>query len=128
MDPVVHFEILMDKPERAVTFYQTVFGWNIESFPGAIPYWLTKTSETNKDGMPKKSGRINGGMYKRINKDDRCVLVVAVSDLDEYTQKITKAGGKVVMPRQEIKDMGYYMKINDTEGNVIGVFEPIMKK
>jgi hypothetical protein len=37
MARVVHFEIPADKPERAVAFYQKVFDWKIEKFPGNDP-------------------------------------------------------------------------------------------
>jgi predicted enzyme related to lactoylglutathione lyase len=40
--------------------------------------------------------------------------------------RVQAAGGKVVTPKTPIPGMGAYGRIADTEGNVIGLFEPAM--
>jgi predicted enzyme related to lactoylglutathione lyase len=40
MPRVVHFEIDAEKPERAIKFYERVFGWKIEKWKGPMEYWL----------------------------------------------------------------------------------------
>ena len=37
-----------------------------------------------------------------------------------------KLGGKIVMPKDLIKGVGLVAMIQDTEGNVIGLWKPIM--
>jgi hypothetical protein len=32
MPRVVHFEIYADNPERAIRFYETVFGWQVHKW------------------------------------------------------------------------------------------------
>jgi predicted enzyme related to lactoylglutathione lyase len=39
----IHFEIPADRPERAISFYQQVFGWQFQKWDGPMPYWLVKT-------------------------------------------------------------------------------------
>ena len=34
MNRVVHFEIQAEEPERAAKFYNKIFGWTIEKWPG----------------------------------------------------------------------------------------------
>ena len=34
----VHFEIPVDNPERALSFYQRVFGWQFQKWDGPMPY------------------------------------------------------------------------------------------
>lgn len=53
---VVHFEVYADDVERAIAFYQTVFGWKIEKVQW-MDYWLITTGE----GEPG----IDGGLNKR---------------------------------------------------------------
>src|SRR5439155_2181220 len=47
MSRVIHFEIPASDPERASAFYQKVFGWKIEKWPGPMEYWLVTTSRGN---------------------------------------------------------------------------------
>ena len=49
-----HFEIHAEQPERAIIFYQAMFGWEFTSWAGPMPYRLIKTGE----GEPG----INGGV------------------------------------------------------------------
>jgi predicted enzyme related to lactoylglutathione lyase len=55
------------------------------------------------------------------------VLVIDVPSLEASLKKIQKAGGKVIMPKQKVMDMGWYARVTDTEGNVIGIWENIKK-
>ena len=72
MPRVVHFEIHAGDPERAVNFYQTLFGWNFQKWEGPMPYWLITTGPDDQRG-------INGGLVQRQGKIDRaggdCVRV-----------------------------------------------------
>ena len=63
-NPVVHFEIYADDPDKLVQFYSSLFDWSIERMPG-MDYRLIKTVETNAKGMPSQAGGINGGILKR---------------------------------------------------------------
>lgn len=127
MDKVVHFEIPADDVNRAVKFYKDIFGWNINKteMPN-MEYYIVHTVETDKKGMPKSAGAINGGLMKRY-KETQPVLVINVSSVDEYLKKIKKSGGKVVQEKMTVGDMGLYARVLDTEGNLIGIWENIKK-
>ena len=58
MSRVVHFEIPADDPERAINFYEKVFGWRFEKWEGPIEYWLVKTGPEDQPG-------IDGGLTRR---------------------------------------------------------------
>jgi predicted enzyme related to lactoylglutathione lyase len=125
MDSVVHFEIPADKPERASKFYSEAFGWNFMKWDGPMPYWMVGTTETDQTTMaPKKPGAINGGMGKREGPLKSIVVTVSVADIDKALQKIEKAGGKTVAKKQAIGDMGFSAYFKDSEGNVVGLFQP----
>ncbi len=126
MDKVVHFEIPVDQLERAKKFYKSIFGWDLNDVPGE-DYTIIKTVATDERNMPKESGAINGGMMKRKVKGETLVIVIDVPSLDDYVNKITKAGGKVVLPKEKVMDIGLYARVTDTEGNVIGIWESIRK-
>ena len=116
MSRVVHFEIPMDNPERAIGFYQSIFGWEIDKWDGPEDYWLVKTGEEGKAG-------INGGLMRRQQLDQGVCNTIGVGSVDEYAQKVEGAGGQVVVPRMAIPRVGYLIYCQDTEGNVFGLFE-----
>ena len=62
---VTHFEIPVDKMERAKKFYFDAFGWMIRSVPGATPgqdYVMAGTAQSDERGMVQEKGAINGGI------------------------------------------------------------------
>ncbi len=120
----VHFEIPTDDLERAKRFYGEIFGWQLNQMgPEFGNYVLASTVETDENQMPKESGAINGGLMGRSDKVKSPVLVMDVPNVEEHIRKIEAAGGKLVEGPMDIPGMGKYAYVNDTEGNVIGIFE-----
>lgn len=64
-NPVAHFELYGDNPEKLGEFYKGVFGWEIKDsgVPGQ-PYWLIRTVPVNEKSAPTQPGGINGGLMK----------------------------------------------------------------
>ena len=48
--------------------------------------------------------------------------------MDEFIDKITRAGGKVVQSKMEIPQVGFFASAMDTEGNLFGIMEPLAGK
>lgn len=124
MDKVVHFEIPVDDLTRAKKFYQKVFGWEINDIP-QMEYSTVTTVKTDEKNMPKEPGAINGGMLARDDTGKSPVLVIDVQSVDAYLKKIESAGGKVVLPKIKVGDMGLYARIRDTEGNILGIWQEL---
>ena len=81
--------------QAAKTFYAKLFGWNVNEFPMG-------PGETYS--VFQLNGRDTGGGYT-LRKDQRdqgvpphWMLFIAVQDAESTVAKVTKAGGKVVMP------------------------------
>jgi len=123
MDSVTHFDIPAEDVERAKAFYAKAFGWQINQVPN-MDYFMISTTDSDEKGMPKNPGAINGGMFKKTGKPDEFYsITVDVPSVDASIKKVEEAGGKVVMPKQEVGDFGYHAKVKDTEGNAIGLWE-----
>jgi predicted enzyme related to lactoylglutathione lyase len=116
MPRVIHFEFAADNPERAAKFYSEVFGWESAKWGGPMDYWLVKTGA---DGPG-----IDGGILRYQDKMPRTINSVEVKSVDEYMEKATRSGGKVAKPKMAIPGVGYQAYFLDTEGNVVGVFQP----
>jgi len=118
MPRVIHFELSADDPERAVKFYDEVFGWKTQKWDGPQSYWLLATGE----GGPG----IDGGLMKRSDNplpQTSATNTIDVPSVDDYAQKITEHGGKVRIPKGAVPGIGYIAYCEDTEGNVFGIMQ-----
>lgn len=127
MNRVVHFEILADEPERAITFYTEVFGWEIEKWDSPVmEYWMVMTAQRDST-----EPGISGGLMRRPRPlgEKMCgsnafVCTMQVKNYDEIAKKIEAAGGKVAMPKFALPGMAWQGYFLDTEGNTFGIHEP----
>jgi len=118
---VIHFELQADNIERAKEFYHKLFGWKIEQImtakEGGMDYWGVTTGADGTLG-------INGGLYKRpddnkLNTYDCTILVV---DIDQAIKDVKANGGKVLMEKSEMPDVGF-ARCLDSEGNIFGLMQ-----
>ena len=50
---------------------------------------------------------------------------VRAQNIDDKIKQVEAVGGKVITPKNKVMDMGWYAKVEDTEGNVVGIWENI---
>jgi predicted enzyme related to lactoylglutathione lyase len=125
---IIHFEIQAINVESLKTFYETVLGWKIikSQLPG-MEYWLIQTVPTDEKGMLQRPG-VNGGIYQRspewsgVNQ----VNYISVENIDQYIAKVTAAGGKILIAKQQIPTVGSIAIASDPEGNAFGLIQPEM--
>ena len=110
---IIHFEIPADDLGRAKKFYQKALGWKITD-PWKMDYLMVETKQKGEDG-------INGGMMPRKNPGQPFMNYISVKSIEDSCEKVQKAGGVVVLPKQEIgSGMGWIAAFKDTEGNMMG--------
>ena len=112
----VHFEIPAEDPERAIRFYQTVFGWKFQKWEGPMPYWMVITGEPDEPG-------INGGLLPRQHENQPPVNTVGVKNLDESIASVTSNGGTIAVPKMAIPGIGWLAYCLDTEGIMFGMMQ-----
>ena len=123
MASVVHFEIPVDDPERAHAFYRAAFGWRIDAMPD-MGYALVGTTPADDQGRPAEPGAVNGGMLQRSETVPTVVVTVGVDDIDAALATVESAGGTTVAGRPDVAGMGWSAYDRDSEGNVIGLWQP----
>ena len=116
MPRIIHFDIPADDPARAQKFYQELFGWKFEKWDGPMEYWIAKTGDEKQPG-------INGGLAKRMPGQIGVTNTIDVDSVDEFAKKIQSKGGKVIMPKTAIPQVGYFAQCMDTEGNMFGIIQ-----
>ena len=116
MPKVIHFEIHADDPERASSFYGSVFGWHIQKWEGPEDYWLANTGGEGEPG-------IDGAIMGRLDPGTAGINYIGVDSVDDYIQKAVASGGRVIKPKVAIPGMGYAAVCADTEGNPFGLYQ-----
>jgi hypothetical protein len=118
MARVMHFEIPADDPNRAVKFYEKVFGWKIDKWEGG-DYWIVTTGEDEEPG-------INGAIMPKQEGSMVVRNTITVDSFDEYIEKIKSEGGKMLTEKTDIPGIGEFVTFQDTEGNISGLLKPSM--
>ena len=114
-NPLCHWELLVSDIEHAKAFYTSVFDWTI-SGSGMEGYWMIDAGQAP-----------GGGMMVKPPQAPACALsqYFLVENIDETLEKVTAAGGTVVMPKMEIsKEIGCWAGFTDPDGIYVGIFEP----
>jgi predicted enzyme related to lactoylglutathione lyase len=124
---IVHFEVQADDIDRAMDFYKKTFGWNITKYmseedTGTMDYWMISTGEKNTPG-------INGGMYVRTPERKIYFFdcTIEVEDIDKAIKDIKKNGGTIESEKMEMRDVGWFARAKDTEGNMFGLMQSANK-
>jgi predicted enzyme related to lactoylglutathione lyase len=110
---IVHFEIPADDAERARSFYAQLFGWKFSNPPGYSDYWMV-------DGEGMNHGI---GLMARQNPGHVPTHFIGVESVADYLAKAERLGAKVLMPRSPVPGMGWFAICQDTEGNVLGLWQ-----
>jgi predicted enzyme related to lactoylglutathione lyase len=123
---VTHFEIPVDNMDRAKKFYSEVFDWKIMEVPGeksGEEYTMVIGAKTDKEGKTVEKGAINGGMFEREKPLVHPIITIDVEDIDAALDKVKKRGGKITMKKTVMEEWGAYAYFEDSEGNVMGLWE-----
>ena len=84
---------------------------------------MAMTGPVGDNGMPSEPGFINGGMFQRQDTINVPVLTINVDSIEEALDKVEASGGKTVEAKQAVGDMGFTAYINDSEGNLVGLWQ-----
>ncbi len=103
-------ELMTTDVPGAVEFYTKLFGWNTQELQmEGMSYTLVKVGESQVGGIMAVPPQAKGmppawGVY------------VTVSDVDATARTAEKLGGKIIVPPQDIPDVGRFCVIQDPQG------------
>ena len=119
-NPIPYVEIPVADLDRAVIFYEAVFGFSLErqtvdGYPMALfPF---------ADGAPGATAALaEGEVY--VPSKQGAILYFHVDDMDAVMKRAEQAGGAILYPRKDIGELGFVGEIQDSEGNRIGLSQP----
>ncbi|HTW84708.1 MAG TPA: VOC family protein [Candidatus Sulfotelmatobacter sp.] len=116
--PITHFAINADDVERGRAFYESVFGWRFDAW-GPPDFYMIETGAKPHGSLQKRRELVPG--TKTIGFE----CSVNVPDLGATLARVRAAGGAIVMERVTIPTVGDLAFVEDTEGNVIGIMQPV---
>lgn len=119
MGRVTHFEIHVDDPERAMTFYGRLLGWTFQRW-GGIDYWLAETGPDDQPGvngaLMKRDAPLQGGIAA-------FVCTAEVDDVDATLAQVPGLGGAVEGAKLAVPGVGWHAYVRDSEGNLLGLMQ-----
>lgn len=116
-NPVVHFEIPVRDMDRAVRFYEAVFGYRLrrDVVDGYAMAFFPRV-----DGRTGASGAlVKGDVYVPAKAGP--VLYFDVADIDGTLARAVAAGVAILYPKKDIGEAGFVAEIEDSEGNRIAL-------
>lgn len=114
---ISHFEVSGLDPESLIEFYSELFGWRFEEAPEVEGYWLIQA------GGFGELRPMNGGLKRGEASGHGILLYFKVGSVDESCNKIVALGGRVIVPKREVQDMGWLAEAEDPEGNRFAVWQ-----
>jgi predicted enzyme related to lactoylglutathione lyase len=109
---IVHVEIPSTDVKAAGEFYQALFGWKIQHMP-EMNYTMWEDGSGSGGGFPQVSDENPAGQ----------VLVYIDSDnIEADLKNVEKLGGKVLHPKTEILQMGWFAVFQDPTGNALALY------
>jgi predicted enzyme related to lactoylglutathione lyase len=115
--PINWFEIPVADLDRAVRFYETLFGIGMQrgdfgpSSLAVFPY----------DEEKATGGCLIAGEGMNPSADGAVVYLNAGADFDAVLARVATLGGKVVVPRTDMAGIPPFAHFLDSEGNRVGL-------
>jgi uncharacterized protein len=118
----IWYELMTPDPEAAKTFYEAVVGW---SFGEAVPEYGGYRMINRSDG-----GQAGGVLplteeMQQHGAHPIWLGYINVADVDRALQSIEQAGGKTLMPANDIPNVGRIAMVTDPQGAPFYVMKPI---
>jgi predicted enzyme related to lactoylglutathione lyase len=121
MSQVAHFAINANDVDRALRFYQTVFGWKFDAYGPPGFYMVNEQSSTAhvalRGSLQKRREIVKGVAMQGFE------CTISVDDLNATAAAIEKNGGKIAMPICTLAGIGRLLFFQDPEGNIAGAMQ-----
>jgi uncharacterized protein len=99
-------------PEQIATYYQKVYGWAREPFPGSNEMWVYTAN-----------GQQVASLMKSPQPMATWMTYLLVETLESARKQVVDGGGKILLEKQSIPNIGSISVVMDNVGAVIGLFQ-----
>jgi predicted enzyme related to lactoylglutathione lyase len=123
MSRVIHFEIHATNPEALVSFYTSLFGWNIQKWEGPMEYWLIRTGAAEERGIDGGLMRRHGDAPTATQAVNAFVCTVSVASAESALARAQELGGTLALPIMPVPGIGWLCYAKDPDGNIFGMMQ-----
>jgi predicted enzyme related to lactoylglutathione lyase len=118
------FEIPATNFDRAVAFYRTALGQDIQvgEFAG-VPHGFFPADEQGVAGAIVAGPAVDGFEHAPSERGPT-IYLNAGDQIEAIVARVADAGGAVVVPPTAIPPQGWIALIRDSEGNRVGLHQP----
>jgi predicted enzyme related to lactoylglutathione lyase len=117
-DPVMQWQIVSKEPAKHAAFYSAVFGWSVTA-DNPMGYLIASTNAERG---------ISGGFWPAPPEASAFVqLFVEVSDMSKTINSVTKNGGSILIPPQNLPEGEQMAILRDPMGVTFGIMTPRKK-
>ena len=117
---IVHVEIPAHDLESAGKFYADLFGWKMQSMPEFN--YMTFEAAPGPGGGFVEVGDETSDASPVSYKPGDVLVYVSTDDIDATLAQVEALGGRPVLPKTEIPDVGWFGIFTDPTGNRIGLY------
>jgi uncharacterized protein len=120
-NPAMYFEIPVTDMKRSMAFYEKVFGFDFEledihgNQMALMPFDI--------DGSGISGALAKGDTYKPSLNGT--LIYLRSENIDKTLEQARLAGAKILFPKTKAGNYSYVAEIEDSEGNRIGLIEPL---
>ncbi len=109
---LTHFAINTDDVDATQAFYGSVFGWKFREYgpPGFVQI-LDASGEAPMGAIQERRQLLEDGPTRGFE----CTF--GVDDIDQTREKVLAAGGKILMEKFTIANVGHLIAFEDPGGN-----------
>ena len=110
--PIVHIEFSASEPKAAGEFYATLFGWEMAVDP-EMGYVMFTPPSGPAGGFNPVTDDLPAGTV---------LVYVQTDDIEVTLAKVKSLGGRVLVPKTEIPNVGWFGIFSDPTGNSVGLY------
>ncbi len=119
MHEICHVEIPSTDLAKSKEFYETLFGWKVESMPEMnYATWAPEAEPSGGFNLVKEPCKCG---------EAACLVYIRVASVDDKAKELEAAGGKITTPKTAVGDMGWYAIFEDPAGGVAALWESAKK-
>ena len=120
-NPIVHFEVSSEDPQKLRAYYSKLFDWEFDTDSPVAP----SISEAGKYGFMNAESGIPGGIGGGPGFPRHTIFYVGVEDVAAALQEAERLGGtRVLGPEANPNGQLVVAHFRDPDGNLIGLAGP----
>ncbi len=117
--PIVHIEFPAADPGAAAKFYADAFDWQLQVDP-SFDYHMFSAEGGPGGGFVKVGATAGPGTVDY--KTGEPLIYIQTDDIEASLAKIESLGGKTLLPKTEIPQVGWWALFADPTGNRVGLY------